>query len=661
MIERMLVANRGEIARRVQAACRARGISTAAVFSDPDAGARFVLEADVAVRLPGSSPAETYLRIDAVVAAALACGADAVHPGYGFLSENAAFARAVLAAGLTWVGPTPESIDAMGSKVAAKALVAAAGVPVLAELDPASVTEADLPILVKASAGGGGRGMREVHALAELEEAVAAAQREAASAFGDGTVFCEPLLRGARHVEVQLMADTHGTVWTLHERDCSLQRRHQKIVEESPSPGVDATTRTRLHAAARAAAGALGYVGAGTVELLLGDDGRLAFLEVNTRLQVEHPVTEAVHGIDLVGWQIAVAEGAVLPAEPPAAHGHAVEVRLYAEDPSQDWRPASGTLHRLHVPGVDTEFGVPPGAHGLRLDSGVVDGDEVGVHYDPMLAKLIAHGPDRASALRRLVTALRGAEIHGLTTNRGLLVGLLTHPAFTTGGVDTGWLDARDPATLVAGPVRVDLAVLAAALVLAERGGSRRATPTGWRNLPSAPVRTTFTHGDDEHVVDHLLVHGRLQSAGDVDHAGVELVSLTPTGAVLAVDGVRHAFRVAVHGAQVEVDSPLGAVSLRWQDPLPEPRAVLAAGAMVAPMPGAVVRVSVTQGQLVAAGDEVLVLEAMKMEHRVLAPTAGTVASVAVAQGDQVAAGTVLAVVSADVPEDAAEPAEERA
>ncbi len=652
MITRLLVANRGEIARRVQAACRARGISTAAVYSDPDAGARFVLEADVAVRLPGSAPGETYLRIDAVVAAALACRADAVHPGYGFLSENAAFARAVLAAGLTWVGPTPESIDAMGSKVAAKALVAAAGVPVLAELDPASVTEADLPILVKASAGGGGRGMREVHALAELEEAVAAAQREAASAFGDGTVFCEPLLRGARHVEVQLMADTHGTVWTLQERDCSLQRRHQKIVEESPSPGVDDATRTRLHDAARAAAGALGYVGAGTVELLLGADGRLAFLEVNTRLQVEHPVTEAVHSLDLVGWQIAVAEGAELPAEPPAAHGHAVEVRLYAEDPAQDWRPASGTLHRLHVPGVDTQFAVPPGAHGLRLDSGVVDGDVVGVHYDPMLAKLIAHGPDRASALRRLVTALRGAEIHGLTTNRELLVGLLTHPAFTTGsdsgGIDTGWLDARDPATLVVGAERPDLAALAAALVLAERGGCGRATPTGWRNLASAPVRTVF----DGHPVDHLVVRGRLRHP-----EGVELVGVSTAGAVLAVDGVRHAFRVAVHGAQVEVDSALGAVSLRWRDPLPEPRAVLAAGAMVAPMPGAVVRVSVAQGQLVAAGAEVLVLEAMKMEHRVLAPTAGTVTSVAVAPGDQVAAGTVLAVVS----EDAAEPAEEQA
>jgi len=394
VISRLLVANRGEIARRVIRACRDRGISPAAVYSDADADARFVTEADVSVRLPGVSPTDTYLRIDAVVAAAVACGADAVHPGYGFLSENADFARSVQAVGLTWVGPSPDSIDAMGSKVAAKKLVSAAGVPVLDELDPEAVTAADLPLLVKASAGGGGRGMREVHSLDELTEAVAAAKREAASAFGDATVFCEPLLTGAHHVEVQLLADTHGTVWTLTERDCSLQRRHQKIIEESPSPGVDDATRTRLQDAARGAAQAIGYVGAGTVEFLLDADGRLAFLEVNTRLQVEHPVTEAVHGLDLVGWQIAIAEGAALPVEPPPGVGHAVEVRLYAEDPAHDWRPASGSLHRFHIPGVDAEFAVPAGEHGLRCDSGVRSGDVIGVHYDPMLAKLIAHGPD---------------------------------------------------------------------------------------------------------------------------------------------------------------------------------------------------------------------------------------------------------------------------
>jgi len=649
VITRLLIANRGEIARRVIVACRQRGISPVVVCSDADARARFVAEADAAVRLSGSSPAETYLCIDAVVAAALVCGADAVHPGYGFLAENADFARAVLAAGLTWVGPTPESIDAMGSKVAAKKLVAAVGVRVLGELDPARVTESELPLLVKASAGGGGRGLRAVHHLSELDGALAAARREAQSAFGDGTVFCEPLLRGARHVEVQLLADTHGTLWTLTERDCSLQRRHQKVVEESPSPGVNAETRTRLNDAARAVAGAVGYVGAGTVEFLLGDDGRLAFLEVNTRLQVEHPVTEAVHRVDLVGWQLAVAEGAALPPHPPAARGHAVEVRLYAEDPAAGWRPQSGVLHRLHVPGVDTEFAVPAGAYGLRLDSGVVDGDTVGVHYDPLLAKLIAHGPDRAAALRRLTAALRGAQVHGLRTNRELLVGLLTDPQFTATGCDTGWLEAREPATLCAPPRHGELSALAAALVLAEvaRAASPVAAhlPTNWRNVRSAPTRTGFTHDTHDVVVEHTVTRGVLSS-----DAGARLVSVDPDRTVLDVAGVEHTFTVTTYGAQVEVDSVLGAVSLLHREPLPEPRPQAVAGAMVAPMPGAVLRVSVAAGEQVAAGAEVLVLEAMKMEHRVLAPEAGTVTTVAVAQGDQVPAGAVLAVVDPSPP-----------
>ncbi|HEX4701587.1 MAG TPA: biotin carboxylase N-terminal domain-containing protein, partial [Pseudonocardiaceae bacterium] len=322
MITTLLVANRGEIARRVFRTCRARGISPVAVFADPDAGLPFVAEADKAVRLPGSTPAETYLRIDAIVDAALRSGADAVHPGYGFLSENAEFARAVLAAGLTWVGPDPDAIEAMGSKIAAKKRMQAVGVPVLPELDPDLVRAADLPLLVKASAGGGGRGMRVVRSLSELADAVSLARQEAESAFGDGTVFCEPLLERARHVEVQILADRHGTMWALGERECSIQRRHQKIIEETPSPAVTADLRDRLVATAVAAATAIGYVGAGTVEFMLADDGQFHFLEVNTRLQVEHPVTECVFGIDLVAWQLAVAEGAALPADPPAARGH---------------------------------------------------------------------------------------------------------------------------------------------------------------------------------------------------------------------------------------------------------------------------------------------------------------------------------------------------
>jgi len=626
MISRLLVANRGEIARRVILACRQHGVSPAAVYSDADADAAFVSEADVAVRLPGVSPTDTYLRIDSVVAAAVACGADAVHPGYGFLSENAEFARAVQAAGLTWVGPSPESIDAMGSKVAAKKLVSAAGVPVLDELDPAAVTAADLPILVKASAGGGGRGMREVHRLDELTEAVAAAKREAASAFGDAEVFCEPLLTGAHHVEVQLLADTHGTIWTLTERDCSLQRRHQKIIEESPSPVVDAATRARLHDAARAAAEAIGYVGAGTVEFLLGADGRLAFLEVNTRLQVEHPVTEAVHGLDLVGWQFSIAEGAALPAQPP---------------------PASGSLHRFHIPDVDTEFTVPAGEHGLRCDSGVRSGDVIGVHYDPMLAKLIAHGPDRTSAVRRLTAALRGAQLHGVTTNRELLLGLLGNDEFLAGGCDTGYLDRNEAGRLSVQPTEeaVQISALAAAIALAEQHHASSvvdaALPTGWRNLRSQPNLTTFSYQDDPLEVRHSIRRGVLSS--DLD---AELLYAAPNQVTLRLGPVTHRFAVSTYGTRVEVDSTLGAVSLTLVPALPEPSEKLAAGAMVAPMPGSVIRVSVQAGQQVEAGAEILVLEAMKMEHRVLAPEAGEVTDIAVTRGQQVEAGAVLAVIT---------------
>ena len=647
MITRLLVANRGEIARRIILACRQYGISPAAVYSDADADAAFVCEADVTVRLPGVSPTDTYLRIDAVVAAALACGADAVHPGYGFLSENAEFARAVQAAGLAWVGPSPESIDAMGSKVAAKKLVSAAGVPVLDELDPESVTAADLPLLVKASAGGGGRGMREVHRLDELTEAVAAAKREAASAFGDAEVFCEPLLTGAHHVEVQLLADTHGTIWTLTERDCSLQRRHQKIIEESPSPVVDAATRTRLHDAARAAAEAIGYVGAGTVEFLLGADGGLAFLEVNTRLQVEHPVTEAVHGLDLVGWQFSIAEGAALPAQPPPAQCHAVEVRLYAEDPRHDWRPASGSLHRFHIPDVDTEFTVPAGEHGLRCDSGVRSGDVIGVHYDPMLAKLIAHGPDRTSAVRRLTAALRGAQLHGVTTNRELLLGLLGNDEFLAGGCDTGYLDRNEAGRLGVQPTgeAVQISALAAAIAVAEQHHASSvvgaALPTGWRNLRSQPSLTTFSYQDDPLEVRHSISRGVLRS--DLD---AELLSAAPDEVRLQLGPVTHRFAVSTYGTGVEVDSTLGAVSLTLVPALPEPSEKLAAGAMVAPMPGSVIRVSVQAGAQVDAGAEILVLEAMKMEHRVLAPEAGEVTDIAVTQGQQVEAGAVLAVIT---------------
>lgn len=495
VIDNVLVANRGEIARRVFRTCSALGIARTAVFSDADASSPHVAEADASVRLPGNTPAETYLRADLLVAAARSAGADAVHPGYGFLSENAGFARAVIDAGLTWIGPPPAAIETMGSKVESKRLMDAAGVPVLSELDPSAVTEADLPVLVKASAGGGGRGMRVVRALGDLAEAVEGASAEAASAFGDPTVFCERYLETGRHIEVQVLADTHGTVWALGERECSIQRRHQKVVEEAPSPLVDEAMRTELFDAARKAAKAIDYVGAGTVEFLATADGCFYFLEMNTRLQVEHPVTECVTGLDLVALQIRIAEGDRLPAEPPVSRGHAIEVRLYAEDPAAGWQPQSGTLHRFEIPGVDTEFALG-GEAGLRLDAGVVSGSVVGVHYDPMLAKVIAWAPTRAEAARRLARALAGARIHGVRTNRDLLVNVLRQEAFLAGDIDTAFFHRHGLQALsrtAADETAVRLSASAAAL--AEAAAHRAAAavlgrlPAGWRNIVSTPLR----------------------------------------------------------------------------------------------------------------------------------------------------------------------------
>ena len=491
MITRVLVANRGEIARRVFRTCRDLGIGTVAVYSDADADSPHRAEADRAVRLPGSAPADTYLRADLLIAAARAAGADAVHPGYGFLSENAEFAQAVLDAGLTWIGPPPAAIAAMGSKVAAKKLMADAGVPVLPELDPGAVADSDLPVLVKASAGGGGRGMRVVRTLAELPAALDAARAEAASAFGDPTVFCEPYIEVGRHLEVQVLADAHGTVWSLGERECSLQRRHQKIVEETPSPMVDDRLRGELSAAAVAAAKAIDYVGAGTVEFRARNDGSFWFLETNTRLQVEHPVTECVTGLDLVAAQLRIAAGERLPAAPPEPRGAAIEVRLYAEDPAQDWRPTGGTVRRFAVPGVTAEFDVPP-RPGIRLDAGVADGTPVGMAYDPMLAKVIGWAPTREEAAARLAAALAGARVHGMTTNRDLLVRTLRHPEFLAGRTDTAFFDRiglGQLASPLAGPDEVRLAALAAALAgAATRRRDARVLgglPSGWRNVPS--------------------------------------------------------------------------------------------------------------------------------------------------------------------------------
>jgi propionyl-CoA carboxylase alpha chain len=648
VITNLLVANRGEIARRVFRSCREAGIGTVAVFSDADADSPFVAEADAAVRLHGNTPAETYLRGDLVIAAARRAGADAIHPGYGFLSENAEFARAVLDAGLAWVGPPPEAIAVMGSKVESKRLMDRTGVPVLPELDPGSVTATDLPLLVKASAGGGGRGMRVVRELGELADAVRGARAEAGSAFGDPTVFCEPYLEAGRHIEVQVLADTHGTVWALGERECSIQRRHQKVVEEAPSPLVGERMREELFDAARKAAKAVDYVGAGTVEFLAGPDGRFSFLEMNTRLQVEHPVTECTTGVDLVALQLRVAGGARLPLDPPQRTGHAIEVRLYAENPAKGWQPESGTLHRLEVPGVDAEFTVPPG-FGLRLDSGVGNGSVIGVHYDPMLAKVIAWAPERAQAARRLATALAGTRIHGVATNRDLLVNVLRHPEFLAGATDTAFFDRHGLDVLsqpLADDEAVRLSALAAALADAAANRSRATVlgglPSGWRNLVSAPQRKRYAHGDAEYAPAYRFTRAGLCAQGYED---IALVEAAAEQVVLEVAGVRRTFRVAAYGGLVCVDSALGPVSLTPLARFADPDAALAAGSLVAPMPGTVLRVAVAEGDTVAAGDPLLWLEAMKMEHRISAPAGGVVTGLPVSAGQQVEVGMVLAVV----------------
>jgi propionyl-CoA carboxylase alpha chain len=675
MIRRLLVANRGEIARRIFATCRAMGIETVAVYSDADADMPYVAEADYAVRLPGSAPSATYLRSDLIVNAARKAGADAVHPGYGFLSERAEFAKAVTEASLTWVGPPATVIAAMGSKLEAKRRVADAGVPTLSTwTNPLDV--ATFPVMVKASAGGGGRGMRLVLDAAALPEAMAAASREAEAAFGDGAVFCEPYIDRARHIEVQVMADGDGNIVTFGERECSIQRRHQKIIEETPSPMVSQRLRGHLCDAATAVARAIDYVGAGTVEFIVAPNGQFHFLEMNTRLQVEHAVTECVIGmLDLVRLQLLVAEGGVLPYDgAPPLRGHAIEARLYAEDPANAWLPSIGTLQRFHIPGVAGEFR-PLIAPGLRLDSGVADGSTVGVHYDPMLAKVIAWAPTRAEAARLLAATLARAQIHGVVTNRDLLVRVLRHQAFRSGQVDTGFLDRHSEvfAPLVSSAETAKLACLAAAL--AGAATRREATtgprvPLGWRNVggvpqlvaydfPGGPVEVSYQFDRNDRLTTWSVTKAERTDAGmpgilhlaepDAQPA-VEVVGATADHVSLDVTGIRVDFDVHRVGDVSYVDSTEGSVTLVELPRFPDPRADPAAGSLTAPLPGAVGRVLVTPGQRVSAGDLLLTLEAMKLEHPVHAPAAGVVAELPIAAGAQVDTGVILAVIK---PEDA--------
>jgi propionyl-CoA carboxylase alpha chain len=662
-IGKLLVAARGEIALRIMRTAHELDVATVAVFSDPDAGAPFVAAADEAVALPGAAPAATYLRGDAIIAAAHATGAQAVHPGYGFLSENAAFARDCARAGLIFVGPPPEAIEAMGSKIRAKQLMAAAGVPVLPHVTiPAdagglpAATDADgqaidakrkgagiaYPLLVKAAFGGGGRGMRIVAGPGDLAEAVASAGHEAASAFGDGTVFLERYLDRPRHVEVQIVGDSHGNLTHLFERECSIQRRYQKIIEEAPSPAVDDRLRAELTAAAVAAGRAVGYVGAGTVEFVLDGGGSFYFLEMNTRLQVEHPVTELVTGLDLVALQLAVAEGHPLPAGVASARvtGHAVEARLYAEDPAAGFQPATGTVHRFAIGGVP----------GVRVDAGVAEGTVVTAHYDPMLAKVIAHAPSREAACRRLAQALARAQVHGVTTNRDLLVGVLREPEFRAGAIDTGYLERHDPAKLGAPPDGDALALHAAAAALAGQARRRAGAtvlpgiPPGWRNVPGDGQVTAYAcAGQEVEVVYRAGRAGVRLAVGGQPLPGVTVHRAAPDGVDITVGGIRR--RVSVHrvGAVDYVDGPLGASVLTEVDRFPPPRPPAEPGSLLAPMPGTVIRVAVSPGERIAAGAPVVVIEAMKMEHTVRAPHPGEVTEVSVHAGQTVDAGTRLA------------------
>jgi propionyl-CoA carboxylase alpha chain len=649
VITRVLVANRGEIARRVFATCRRLGIGTVAVYTDPDATSPHVAEADARVRLDGT---RGYLDATQLIAAARAAGADSIHPGYGFLSENAEFAAAVADAGLTWIGPPVAAVAAMGSKIEAKKMMAAAGVPVLTELDPDTLTADQLPVLIKASAGGGGRGMRVVDELSALAGQVEGARREAQSAFGDPTVFCERYLATGHHVEVQVMADQHGAVWAVGERECSIQRRHQKIIEEAPSPLVDRTEgmRAKLFEASRRAAEAIGYTGAGTVEFMADEAGDFFFLEMNTRLQVEHPVTEATTGLDLVELQLHVADGGRLRAEPPPTRGYSIEARLYAEDPAKNWQPQAGTVHRFDVPAA-AEF--DPDVRGVRVDTGIVDGSEVSIFYDPMLAKVISWATTRRQAVAVLADALNRSRLHGIRTNRDLLVNVLRHPAFLDGATDTAFFDTHGLDRLAA-PLADDraaaLSAIAAALADAAQNRASAtvlaAAPSGWRNLRSGCQTKSYVAAGEE-----LTVRYRYTRAGvDLpDYDDVTLVSAAPGRVVLSVDGVERSFDVARYSTDVYVDSPLGPVHLIAPPRYGDPDAAIAQGSLLAPMPGSVLRIGAAVGDSVTAGQPLVWLEAMKMEHTVASPGDGILAELNVEVGQQVDVGFPLARVLAPV------------
>ena len=658
MFTSVLIANRGEIACRVIRTCRRLGIRTIAVYSDADRNALHVDMADEAHHIGPASSRDSYLNIDAVIAAARASGAEAIHPGYGFLSENADFAGKCADAGITFIGPPADAIAAMGSKSAAKARMEGAGVPILpgfhgdAQDDRTLIKEAGrigFPVLIKPSAGGGGRGMRRVDGKGGLAEALESARREAITGFGDDHLLIEKFLESPRHVEVQVFGDTKGNVIHLFERDCSVQRRHQKVLEEAPAPGVSDDLRAAMGAAAVAAAGAIAYVGAGTVEFLLDADGRFYFMEMNTRLQVEHPVTEMITGLDLVEWQLRVAGGEPLPLGQAdlGIDGHAIEARLYAEDPANQFAPSPGRLIHLRLPSENTQ---------VRIDSGVREGDEVTAYYDPLIAKIIAHGNDRPTALARLGAALAEVQVAGPATNTAFLSAVVRHPDFAAGKLQTGFVDANADALLPAdSPPSPRHLACAAVAVLCDRTDAAAASAStssdrhspwraasGWRLNDAATQEIVLGWGEDLRTVTvRSDCDGVVLSFDDAD-LSVALDRLgkdfsgTINGSPLQATVVRSNDTLTVFcdglGHRIEIHDPVAEAAV--QD--------TASGSLAAPMPGVVVDVAIASGQSVKRGDALIVLEAMKVEHTITAPADGTVEAVHFAKGDRVEEGVEL-------------------
>ena len=648
VITRILIANRGEIARRIMRTAREMGISTVAIYAESDAMAPFVTEADIAIPLVGRTSAETYLDVEQILSACRTSGADAVHPGYGFLSENAGFAQALEATGVTWIGPSPDAIEQMGDKLSAKQLMQEAGVPTLPgkELKPdedhaSAAAEIGYPVLVKASAGGGGRGMRIVEKEAELGEAISSARREAAASFGDDTLFLERWLTSSRHVEIQILGDTHGNLIHCFERECSIQRRHQKIIEEAPSPAVTEELRQKMGEAAVAAAKKIGYYSAGTVEFLLAGD-EFWFLEVNTRLQVEHPVTEEITGLDLVREQIRIAEGYELgfSQDDLEINGHAIEARLYAEDPTRDFLPSPGTVH-IWEPAVSGR---------ARFDSGIESGSEIGVEFDPMIAKVIVHAPTRREAAARLASALEQTRLQGLKTNRDFLVATLRTPEFIAGETTTDFISRVNPRRSRE-QTKPDRDRAAIAVIVESRARRRRSAcvlgniPGGWRNSHMPPETTVFSLNGDELLVNyHTLRDGRLNIVIAEDEYLVSIYNAGEGSVDIEINRIRMSFQVDVAQDRWFIHGPDGDIELEECPRFPLKGADDAERGLMAPMPGSVQAIKVKVGDSVEQGQLLLVLEAMKMEHQITAPRDGVIAEILISVGDQVANGAALVV-----------------